>query len=89
MSATESRYNRWYRYLRHALELQRHEVRDILALAGLTVSTSRIDGWSRPETDTGRRTLMCEEEFDALLRGLPVWLKQQEAELAPPPKKTD
>lgn len=37
----------WFQRVRLALELSRHDVVEIVRLGGLTVSSSRADGWAR------------------------------------------
>lgn len=78
----DHRYTKWSQRVRLALELTRHDVVEIMAAGGVTVSSSRADGWMRRrDVADGRRTVMSEAEFDAFTRGLVEWSRR-----SPPPR---
>ena len=72
---TDHRYTKWLQRIRLALELDRHDLVAIMAAAGVTISSSRADGWMRRRdaADDRRQTTMTEQEFDAFTRGLAKW----------------
>lgn len=77
---TDNRYSRWFQRVRIALELTRHDVVAIVAAGGVTVSSSRADGWSRNrDASDDRRTVMTEPEFDAFTVGLVEWSRTQKS----------
>lgn len=71
-------YTKWFQRIRLALELDHHEVVAIMAAVGVTISSSRADGWMRRRdaVDDRRQTTMTEQEFDAFARGLAVWSRK-------------
>ena len=66
----------WYKRLRLALRLHRRDVVEIMRLGGLSVSSSRADGWNRADGDD-RGQDITNEEFDAFTHGLVEWMKQR------------
>ena len=74
---TDHRYTKWFQRIRLALELTRHDVVAIMADGGMTVSSSRADGWMRArDQDDDRRAVMTEQEFEAFTVGLPGWKRK-------------
>ena len=67
------------------------EIIQAMALSGVEVSRSRVNGWKRgagalkrpdpgshnPDNRERRMKLMSDEEFDAFCRGLWLWLRDR------------
>lgn len=75
---TDHRYTKWLQRIRLALELDRHDIVEIMAEGGVTISSSRADGWMRRRdaVDDRRQTTMTEQEFNAFTRGLVEWSRK-------------
>ena len=67
--------NTYYKRVRVALELDKHDVAEILRLGGGEASLSEIEGWSRRESDQRRYRSMSEAQFDVFTRGLVEWAR--------------
>lgn len=77
-----------FKLLASALELTRENIVDIVALGGIQVSKSRVDGWKRSSSATknatgnsdmagkqiSRSKEISQDEFHAFCVGLKPWL---------------
>ncbi len=75
---TAAGYSTWYKRLRLALDLDRHDVVEIMRLGGVEISKSRADAWARgtqAADERGVRQTMTRDEFDAFTRGIAAWSK--------------
>jgi hypothetical protein len=77
MTGDAGRFNRWYRRICISHDLTRHEVVEIMRVAGMEISSSRADGWKRVDTESRRGATMTEPEFEAFTNGLVEWLRDK------------
>lgn len=63
-----------YNRIRKSHNLDRQQVAEMCRVGGLTVSSSKVQGWQQGR-DSGRFVKITEADFDAFTYGLAEWAR--------------